>query len=664
MKKYLIVFVLSVCILACCLVLCACDDNLNDDNKQDQQLTQLAAPIVNVSADGTITWSRVPNANRYVVYVNGSSVFTTSGFSFQYNQTEMGTYSIQVVATDYLNKYMDSRLSDAVTYAVNKQKLSSPQLIFDGESLVFDSIPNATGYRIYVDRILTENVISTENNLQRIELSLFEVGSHTVEARAIGDGNTYIDSDISTPITVHVADNSTQWNAENIITNWSRNTDIAITKPNATEVMFWVDNDAYKNSYIENYIKIPADAKSIVLSCFASASLENAVIDLQIREYNGEYEQMTIQGENKLILSCDRYDKYYFAIPSQYVGANVFLRLTVNTAGTFQTQAVFNGIFLSQDTEFVPPQVQMNVPLLIRSVSQNKYLQYDTDKGYVVLADNQNSASPVMFVSDGLGDGYFRIRTQNGLYLTRTMLLTEGNVAWDYIIQAPYQEDLMTQVWSARFVEGSYLSFTLVNHGSPYTENGETKYMVLNAYYPQLDNVCMWYDIVASDLEFELVQTDAEFDSTAEFIEGTAVDFSKPVFAYFAGRNAALTIKEGYLTLGNLMSKIDNLAEYSWSFELAQEGYYYIKNSNGNYLYTVKVGTSYFIAESSSKENASSFLFKATSRGGNMYYLSNKFVDEDSNFIQYLVFDVNTNKIAFYTDLITNADQIIKFVNV
>ena len=665
MKKCLLSVLICFCLASFCIAAYACvQDNSPPDDNNNSEIQQLTSPTVSVSQDGTITWSKVPNANRYVIYVNGTEVFTTSGFSYLYNQTNKGTYDIQVVATDYLKKYADSQPSNTATYVISRQKLDAPNLVFDGEKLYFNNVANATDYDIYVDKVLTECALETEANVRQVDLSTLSSGFHTVEVRALGDDADYIASDISRLKEVVIADKSSKWNADTIMSDWYRNTDIAITKPNGYEVMFWVDSDAYKNSYIENYVEIPSDAKSLVLSCFASPALENAVIDLQIRSFDGAYQHATIQGDSSLLLDSDTYDKYYFVLPSRFAGTKAFVKITVNTSGTYQTQAVIKDISFSQDVEFVRPEAPLNTPVRIRSVSQNKYLRYDEGKGYMVLANSADEGAAFIFETAGLTNGQFRIKTQNGMYLTRTMLLTEGNVAWDYIIQTPRTEGLLTQVWSARYSEGSDKSFTLINHGCPYDDNGTTKYMVLNAYYPQLDNVCMWQDIVAQDLQFEIEHTTATFSQTPSFIQSPSVDFTKPVFAYFTGRNKSLVINNGNMVLGGLISDTVNLEKHAWVFESAEDGYYYVKNENGKYLFAEKNGANYFILESDTKKENGSTLFKVISRGGNMFYMGNKFVDDDSRVNQYMVYDVISQKIAFYTDLVSNADQILRLVNV
>ena len=269
-NRYLFSIMLVVVIVSCCLIVCSCATSTQpNEGNAIQQLPELTVPTVAVSHDGTITWNKVQNANRYIVYINGIQVFATSGFSYNYSQTDCGTYSIQVVATDYLKCFRDSMPSETVTYVINTQKLITPQLFFDGETLSFNSIVDAQSYCVYVDKTLTDLAVSTSANIQKVDLSNLSCGLHVVEVKALGNGKEYIDSDISSPISVFIADNNSKWNAETMIANWTRNTEIAITKPNATELMFWVDADAYKNSYIENYIAIPVNAKSFVISCFA-----------------------------------------------------------------------------------------------------------------------------------------------------------------------------------------------------------------------------------------------------------------------------------------------------------------------------------------------------------------------------------------------------------
>ena len=105
-----------------------------------------------------------------------------------------------------------------------------------------------------------------------------------------------------------------------------------------------------------------------------------------------------------------------------------------------------------------------------------------------------------------------------------------------------------------------------------------------------------------------------------------------------------------------------NLAQYAWLFEDAGNGYYYIKTTSGKYLRTDK-DTTYFVTEGDKIEDDNHYLWMLVSRGGDMFYLSNKYVHEDSTIIQYMCFDPST-RIQFYTDLLVNGDQVMRFVNV
>jgi hypothetical protein len=77
----------------------------------------LSAPIISLSNERVVTWSAVPNATGYIVYVNGMAQTTQAETSFAKITTE-GTYSIVVCAKGDGINYYDSTASNEVSYTV------------------------------------------------------------------------------------------------------------------------------------------------------------------------------------------------------------------------------------------------------------------------------------------------------------------------------------------------------------------------------------------------------------------------------------------------------------------------------------------------------------------------------------------------------------------
>ena len=68
-----------------------------------------------------------------------------------------------------------------------------------------------------------------------------------------------------------------------------------------------------------------------------------------------------------------------------------------------------------------------------------------------------------------------------------------------------------------------------------------------------------------------------------------------------------------------------------------------------------------YVVKDSKVEDDSRYLWRLSSRGGNMFYLGNKYVNEDSAMELYAVYDATTARVQFYTDLLTHGYQVLRF---
>lgn len=80
-------------------------------------LIPLNAPIITVDENNIVAWSAIPNANNYVVVVNGAARTPQSEMVFP-AITDPGAYSVHVIAKGDGEKYSDSPNSNVLTYTV------------------------------------------------------------------------------------------------------------------------------------------------------------------------------------------------------------------------------------------------------------------------------------------------------------------------------------------------------------------------------------------------------------------------------------------------------------------------------------------------------------------------------------------------------------------
>ena len=157
MRNVLVLLILAVffCVFAACS---GAGGTQSPVETPETERDKLETPIVRIEEDGTVTWQRVENANRYEVYIDGTLVLTTAGYSYEISESEVGTYTVTVIAVDSLDRYDKSDPSKTQVYEVKTCKLETPILRFDGESIVWKTIEHAAKYKIYLDNVVTEEI--------------------------------------------------------------------------------------------------------------------------------------------------------------------------------------------------------------------------------------------------------------------------------------------------------------------------------------------------------------------------------------------------------------------------------------------------------------------------------------------------------------------------
>ncbi|MDE7406532.1 MAG: hypothetical protein K2M89_06645 [Clostridiales bacterium] len=195
MKKLRLRFVvLSLIISICaCFCLAACNDD-NDGKKDDgskPSVTALTAPTVAIDDNGKATWDEVANAVGYAYKIDDGAEQTVESREVQLENGQ----SVAVKAKgDGLN-YTDSEWSKTVTYTaavVGPVKLDTPavNIYIDGLA-TWGAIANASNYIVKIGEAETETT-ATSVRLQN---------EQTVSVQAVGDGDSYLTGDFSSPKT-------------------------------------------------------------------------------------------------------------------------------------------------------------------------------------------------------------------------------------------------------------------------------------------------------------------------------------------------------------------------------------------------------------------------------------------------------------------------------
>ena len=113
--------------------------DLENKNIPYEELTSLTAPVLSIDGK-VVSWSAVPNAVCYEVYVNGT--YQTTVKETSYTMTSYG--SVRVLAESNGEDYLDSPMSAAVAYMVDLTQPILPTTVVDGVTYLFQI--DAEGY--------------------------------------------------------------------------------------------------------------------------------------------------------------------------------------------------------------------------------------------------------------------------------------------------------------------------------------------------------------------------------------------------------------------------------------------------------------------------------------------------------------------------------------
>jgi len=179
--------------------------NLSDSRRFYSATPPLGTPRnVRIVGNPTLMWDFDPNPNLvgFRIYVNGQAGPLVGPEVRSYPIANLnlvsGTYLIGVRAIGNGSGNTDSYISTFVQYVSSTlPALSTPiGLNIAGNTLTWNAVPNAVGYRIYVNgQPSTAGIIGGLSfNLNNLNLGL---GTHLIQVRAIGNNTTHTDSAIS-----------------------------------------------------------------------------------------------------------------------------------------------------------------------------------------------------------------------------------------------------------------------------------------------------------------------------------------------------------------------------------------------------------------------------------------------------------------------------------
>lgn len=125
---------------------------LYDNDTLIHTFTQLSTPTASIT-NGTMSWNSITNADGYIVNAvkdgeTQSKSVTETSINLSAWLTEAGTYSLTVKASGY--GYIMSDESAAVAYTI-QNKLATPTIAIEGNTLNITDVENAQKYKIYAN---------------------------------------------------------------------------------------------------------------------------------------------------------------------------------------------------------------------------------------------------------------------------------------------------------------------------------------------------------------------------------------------------------------------------------------------------------------------------------------------------------------------------------
>ncbi len=165
----------------------------------NKNLTKLEAPEITLN-DNIISWNVVNDAKSYTLYINGTTEINFKNTETQYKLeiTKDGIYKIKMKAIGDHKTYANSDYSNIITYNYHANvdtKLDTPVISISKNTIIWETINNATEYKIYVDEALISTISTSYFTLVGYDDDI----EHTIKVIASCQPS-YIDSDFSNEV--------------------------------------------------------------------------------------------------------------------------------------------------------------------------------------------------------------------------------------------------------------------------------------------------------------------------------------------------------------------------------------------------------------------------------------------------------------------------------
>ncbi len=179
----------------------------------EANVIQLSSPTLNIVAENGIAsklvWTAVEKADWYIISygededeVIGKVAASTTSYYLPGGLEEVGNYNLYVKAVSDSENYLDSSLSNGVTYFYNIDylQLDTPVLSLDDHTLSWDAIDSVGFYELYCDLKLIKTLDVDTLSIDIYDLDL-KTGTYSFRLIAVPkDVTTYANSQYSLPI--------------------------------------------------------------------------------------------------------------------------------------------------------------------------------------------------------------------------------------------------------------------------------------------------------------------------------------------------------------------------------------------------------------------------------------------------------------------------------
>jgi hypothetical protein len=141
--------------------------------------------------DKTLTWTAVENAKSYIIDIDGEEYKADEAIYSLDKLIEIKVYEIKIKAIGDGKIYLNSEWSEIIKHTVSTTLNVPNGLEIVDKTLIWNEVPNAKGYIVFVNG--AEHEVIDEEYL----LEYLPTGKYEITVQAIGNGITYLNSELS-----------------------------------------------------------------------------------------------------------------------------------------------------------------------------------------------------------------------------------------------------------------------------------------------------------------------------------------------------------------------------------------------------------------------------------------------------------------------------------